>query len=430
VLTRNNSYRTPAIVCDAEKLSQVAIIQELGRSRIPVIALAGTSAAPGFASRYVSRCISSPVASYDPEYIDFLHSSVPRGVLFYSNDANTENISRHRNSLLAAGFSLLISDISTLERVIDKGRLYWTGLECGVSVPQCAFVSSIDEMKSKISEYGLPVILKATNLAGGVYRMIGSTESAADVFREMREIVASGDHRHRSARLIVQRWIPQATTKLWNFNACVKAGEIISFSMGERIRSDIYPDGRLGSILLFGRTMYNEHIYQLNKRLLQHIRFEGIVETEWSEGIADTPDTFLYDFNPRPSGNIRWSFKSGVSLAVQYYELALGLPPQHQTMRNGVVYAKVFYRWSDPVEALTNSQLPLRGKLAVLKDDILAVVLCRRHAVDILDLADLGPTVRATGELSRNLFRRFWRRIKRWSCNSAHFVPKLKHASR
>lgn len=430
MLTRQEPYSTPAIVCDAEKLSQVAIIQELGRSGIPVIALAGTPAALGFASKYVSRHISSPLPSYDPAYIDFLLSSVPRGVLLYSNDACTENVSRHRHALLAAGFSLLISDISTLQRVIEKDRLYWTGLECGVSVPQCAFVSSAGEVADKVSEYGLPVIVKATNLAGGVYRLIDSSDSVAAVFREMSEIVATEDHRHRSPRLMVQRWIPQARTKLWNFIACVKSGEIVSFAMGERIRSDVYPDGRLGSILLFGRTRYNEHIHQLNRRLLQHLRFDGIVETEWSESTAADPQAFLYDFNPRPSGNIRWSFRSGVSLAVQCYRLALGLPPQPQTMRTGVVYAKVFYRWSDPIETLTSSRLTPGQKLAALRDDLLAVLRCHRHAVDILDLSDLGPTFRATAELARIQFRRLRRAIRRRACNWAPFVPKLKHAPR
>lgn len=430
MLTRQEPYRTPAIVCDAEKLSQVAIIQELGRSGIPVVALGATSAALGFASKYVARRVVSPILSHDPEYINFLLSSVPRGVLFYSNDACTENISRYRQDLLSAGFSLLLSDISTLERVIQKGHLYSTGLECGISVPPCSCVSSADEVRDKISEYGLPVIVKATNLAGGVYRLIDNSESVAAVFREMSEIVATEDHRHRSSRLMVQRWIPQAGTRLWNFNACVKSGEIISFAMGERIRSDVYPDGRLGSILLFGKTAFNQHILQLNRRLLRHLGLDGIVETEWSESTTDAAQTFLYDFNPRPSGNIRWSFKSGVALAVQCYRLALGLPPQPQTMRTGVVYAKVFYRWSDPVEALTSSRLTAGQRLAVLMDDLLAILRCHRHAVDILDLSDLGPTVRATTELARILFRRLLRAITRKTCNWAAFVPKLKHASR
>jgi predicted ATP-grasp superfamily ATP-dependent carboligase len=418
----------PAIVCDAEKLSQIAIIQELGRHHIPVIALSSTSAAFGFASKYLFRRILSPVESHDPKYIDFLISSVPPGVLFYSNDANAEITSRYHCALQSAGFPLLISDINTLERVIEKDRLYQAALECGISVPECSFVSSADELLDKLSQFGLPAIVKATNLAGGVYRLIESEEHALSAFQEMRELVASEPYRHRSTRLMVQRWIPQASMRLWNFNGCVKSGEIVSFTIGERIRSDVFPDGRLGSMLLFGRTAYNEHIHQVNRRLLEHLRFDGIMETEWSE--STTGQTFLYDFNPRPSGNIRWSFKSGVSLALQYYRLALGLSPEPQSMRTGVVYAKIFYRCSDPIEALTNSRLTLRQKMSVIKDDLLAVLGCHRHSVDVLDLADLGPTIRAVGELTRILSHRLRQAFKRWVGKSAASALRLGQVAR
>jgi len=412
-MTRRKSFGVPAIVCDAEKLSQVAIIQELGHFGIPVVALSSSSSAIGFASKYVAQRILSPVASYDPAYIDFLKSSVPPGVLFYSNDACTENISQNRDDLISAGFFLLISHISTLGRVIEKDQLYRTGRECGISVPECSLVDSVDEVQQRVAEYGLPVILKATNLAGGVYRRIDDCKDVTAAFQEMRTLLASPDHSHRSAHLMVQRWISQPGRKLWNFNACVQSGEILSFVAGERIRSDHYPDGRLGSILLFGKTEHNCRIHELNSRLLRHLQFDGLVETEWSEDPAGEGETFLYDFNPRPSGNIRWSFKSGVSLALQYYELALGLPPKLQEMKTGVAYAKVFYRWSDPIEACVSRRFTFTQKLSILKDDLLAVLRCRRHAVDILDPRDLGPTWYATGELARFLLRRFRQRISR-----------------
>jgi predicted ATP-grasp superfamily ATP-dependent carboligase len=412
-MTRRELYHVPAIVCDAEKLSQVAIIQELGHFGIPVVALSNSSSAIGFASKYVAQRILCPVASYDPFYIDFLKSSVPRGVLFYSNDACTENISQNRDGLISAGFSLLISDIAVLRRVIEKNQLYRTARECGISVPECSLVGSADEVQQRVAEYGVPVILKATNLAGGVYRRIDDCKDVSVAFQEMRALLANPDHCHRSAHLMVQRWISQPGRKLWNFNACVKSGEILSFVTGERIRSDHYPDGRLGSILLFGKTEPNPRIHELNSRLLRHLQFDGLVETEWSEDPTRKDETFLYDFNPRPSGNIRWSFKSGVSLAVQYYQLALGLSTERLQMKTGVAYAKVFYRWSDPIEACVSRRFTFTQKLSILKDDLLAVLRCRRHAVDILDPRDLGPTWHATAELARLLLGRLRRRISR-----------------
>ena len=424
-MTHRKPYRVPAIVCDAEKLSQVAIIQELGHFGIPVVALSDTSSAIGFASKYAAQRIQCPVASYHPAYIDFLKSSVPRGVLFYSNDACTENISQNRDDLISAGFFFLVSEISTLGRVIQKDQLYRTARECGISVPECSLVDSADEVQQRVAEYGVPVILKATNLAGGVYRRIDDCKDIPAAFQEMCGVLASPDHSHRSAHLMVQRWISQPGRKLWNFNACVKSGEIQSFVTGERLRSDHYPDGRLGSILLFGKTEHNSRIHELNCRLLRHLRFDGLVETEWSENPTRRDETFLYDFNPRPSGNIRWSFRSGVSLALQYYQLALGLVPEHQEMKTGVAYAKVFYRWSDPVEACVSSRLTFAQKLSILKDDLLAVLRCRRHAVDILDPRDLGPTWCATAELARLLLRRFRRRISR-ALYAMSIFPKLR----
>jgi len=417
-------YDKPAIVCDAGMLSQVAIIQELGRLGIPVIALADSPSAIGFSSRYVGRRLLCSTPSYDPEYVRFLVSSAPRGVIFYSNDANTENMARHREELLACGFSILISSISTLERVTQKDRLFETALECGVSVPKCRLVSSAAELQDNAAEFGVPLILKSTNLAGGVYRFVRSRDAAPAVFHEMSELINDGNSRHRGARLMAQQWVPQADTKLWNFNACVKSGEIVCFSMGERIRTDVLPDGWRGSMLLFGKTAYNDRIFEENRRLLRHLEFDGIVETEWSESSPEPSPIYLYDFNPRFSGNIRWAFKSGVSLAEQYYRLALGMSARHQNMRTGTVYAKVFFHRNDFVDAIDNPSLSVLQKLAVLKDDLLAVTRCRRHAVDILDPSDLRPTLRAAAELVSTLSARLRRfaqsRTRNWS-------PRLHH---
>ncbi len=401
---------TPAIVCDADKLSQVAIIQELGRLGVPVVALAEPAAAIGFASRYIAKRIVCPVSSHTPEYISFLIESVAPGVIFYSNDANAENISRHRRELLANGFELLISDISVLERVIQKDKLYKTACECSVPVPKCFPVSSAGELSTVAADLRFPVILKSTNLAGGVYKFVHDLASVPAVFHEMTEIINSDGFRDRSARLMVQEWVPQENTKLWNFNACVQSGQIVCFSMGERIRTNRDRDGWIGSALLYGKTAYNHRIFEQNERILRHLRYDGIVETEWSESPSLI---YLYDFNPRPSGNIRWALKSSTSIVEQYYRIARGLPPLPQAMRNGVKYAKIFFRQNDFLDAISSGRLSMRDKLAVLAEDLAILARCRRNAVDILDLSDPGPTLRATGEIVQRLSAALRRRISR-----------------
>lgn len=392
-----------AVVIDADKLSQIAIIQELGRLGIPVAAISSATRPAGFASRYPAWKLPSPVPSHEPAYVDFLLSAAPRGVIFCSNDANAENLSRHAGELRAAGFRLLLSGPEVLDRVVSKDRLHETARECGVAVPKCAPVSTAAELETMIQEFGLPLILKSTNLAGGVYRFVPSCEAAAGVFREMTGIVTSDAFRHRGTRLMAQQWIPQEGVRLWNYNACVKNGEILGCFMGERVRTDVRADGTLGSVLLYGRTAYHAAIAEDNRRLLRHIGFSGIVETEWSERASGRGVRYLYDFNPRPSGNIRWASRSGVSLVLQYYRAALELPVPARVMRDGIVYAKVLYNPCDWLEALTNPRFTAMQKLAVLREDLAAVAGCWRHAVDVLDPRDPGPTLRVCAGLAAAL---------------------------
>jgi predicted ATP-grasp superfamily ATP-dependent carboligase len=394
------NYQIPAIVCDAEKLSQVAIIQDLGRLGIPLIAVSNKKEAMGFASRYIEKKIVCEIPSYEDEYALFLIRSLPRGVIFYSNDANAENIAKNKNNLLKEGFGLLISDSSILERVIEKDNLYSTGLECSVRVPKSFLVSSCSNLVEVASKVGFPLILKATNLAGGVYRLAKHARELDIIFEEMRKTVNSEIWRHRKARLIAQEWIPQENIKLWNFNACVEGGEIISYSMGERIRTNIFPDGTVGSTLMYGVSKYNESILEENRKILKHLKYDGIVETEWSENVIYPEMTYLYDFNPRPSGNIRWVFQSGVSFVEDYYRVCLGLPLSNRSeMKEGVKYFKMFYHDNDFLKAVENPRLSLRKKMSVLKEDIIGLWSYRRHAIDVFDVKDLGPTVIASRSL-------------------------------
>jgi predicted ATP-grasp superfamily ATP-dependent carboligase len=394
-----NQSAVPAIICDAGKLAPIAILQQLGRHRIPIVAIADDPKAIGLASRYISRRIIAPVPSHHADYIRFLLASVPRGVLFYSNDANAENIARHREELVKAGFSLLISDIGVLESVAQKEKLYETSLQCGVKVPKSVAVTSAN-LADAAADVTYPCILKSTNLAGGVYEMVPDAQSLDPAFRRMQEIIHSSIWKHRNAGLMMQKWVSQENVSLWNFNACVKNGEIVSYSMGQRLRTDVRRDGSIGSLLLYGETAYNEPVFLANQRLLRQLRFAGIMESEWSLDSKDPAGLYLYDFNPRPSGNIRWTLKSGVDMAHHYYRLSQGFPVSDvPPMASGVKYFKVICRDNDFLTSLDNPHFSWGDKLRVLGQDFVALLNAETHAVDIVDVRDLGPTLRAGRDL-------------------------------
>lgn len=390
----------PAIVIDAEKLSQIAIIQDLGRRGIPITAIAADEAAPGLRSRYVQRKIISPLPSHNAAYAEFLAAEAPRGVLFYSNDASAEMVASHRECLRRAGFSFLTSSPATLASVVRKSQLYTTAAACGIKVPRSRLVSA-QSAAAAAAEIGFPCILKSTNLAGGVYERIARPENVPDALARMQAVI-SGDHwRHRHAELMVQEWIRQEHTTLWNFNALVYEGRIVSFSMGRRVRTDLRSDGTVGSMLLYGVTAFNGPVFEANRRLLAHLVYTGIAETEWSLTADDPEQLYLYDFNPRPSGNFRWTLKSGVPMAKQYYELSLGRAPcGNSVMREGVFYVKFLMRHNDLLYAIRNSRLTTAQKARVFLQDAAALLRPSRHAVDILDPSDPGPTFAGIRELA------------------------------
>jgi len=68
-------------------------------------------------------------------------------------------------------------------------------------------------------------------------------------------------------------------------------------------------------------------------------------------------------------------------------------------MKGGVKYFKIFYHDNDFLKAIENPRLSPRKKLSVLKEDIIALWSYPRHAIDVFDVKDLGPTLIA----SRNL---------------------------
>lgn len=387
-----------AIIIDADKLCQIAIIQDLGRRGIPIVAIAANASAIGFRSRYVGRRIISPVPSHDVAYADFLLDEVPRGVLYYSNDAAAEMMARNRRILSDGGFSFLVSGPEVLEKLANKEQLYITASECGVRVPNSRLVA-VSEAAQGAAAVGFPCILKSTNLAGGVYEPVASADAVEPAVRRMQAAISGADWRHRRANLMVQEWIPQDDTTLWNFNALVKNGEIVSFSMGTRIRTDIRRDGAIGSMLLYGRTGYHPDVHEANRRLLRHVRYDGIMETEWSQSRSDPKSLYLYDFNPRPSGNFRWTLKSGVPMALQYYQLSLGrIVTGNRAMNSGVPYFKIVTRQNDFLWALKNPRLSAFDKTRVLAQNLRALLRPGRNAIDIFDPGDPGPTAAAACE--------------------------------
>jgi predicted ATP-grasp superfamily ATP-dependent carboligase len=413
------NHNFPAIVCDSQNLSQIAIIQELGKHNIPVIAISDTENAIGNASKYIIKKYIWDVPSYSEEYIQKMIDCLERGVIFYSNDPNVENISDHKQKLISSGFKVIVADRCILDRVIKKENLYITAQECSVKVPKTSVIHSYDDLLKKTLEIEFPFILKANNFAGGIYCFVSNKYELQDRYKIMQQQVDDKINlTSRPSSLLIQEWIPQDNIELWNLSAFVQDGDIISYSMGKRIRTNFRNDGTIGSTLLHGATKYNKMIFENNSRLFKHLNYDGLVETEWSLDIV-TNEIYLYDFNPRPSGNIRWALNSGLNIN-QFYRFAINIESMRTshnkitqdkqdedcngknlplTMCQNIKYYKIFYEVNDFVIAVDNPKLSFWQKVFILAENLSALLHLKSNVIDILDIHDLNPTLRASKRL-------------------------------
>lgn len=401
----------PAIVCDAQNLSQIAIIQELGKRNIPIIAISDSDDAIGNYSKYIYKKYCWSIPSYTEEYISRMITVLERGVIFYSNDPNVENISEHSQKLISNGFKVIVADRCTLNNVINKENLYVTAQECSVKVPKTLVINSYDDLLSKSLEIEYPFILKANNFAGGIYSLVSNKSELHNCYKLMRQRVDDKINlTTRQTSLLIQEWIPQDNLELWNLSAFVLNGEIRSYSMGRRIRTNLRNDGTIGSTLLHGVTEYNKKIFENNSRLFKHINYDGLVETEWSLS-SETNELYLYDFNPRPSGNIRWALNSGLDIE-QYYLIAVNgnqntynnvnidldkknivkSIDDNILMKSNVKYYKILYEVNDSIVTSSNAKLTNMNKISIFAENINAIINYKDNVIDILDIHDLKPT--------------------------------------
>ncbi|MBN8730163.1 MAG: hypothetical protein J0L64_06440 [Acidobacteria bacterium] len=382
------------------------------------MALSPDPHAAGLASKFATQALTLPLMSHEEEHVGVLLEKAPRGVIFPSNDANVQNLARHAEILAEAGFHFYAPSSAALDGLINKDSLCATCAECGVRTPRSTLVRTEDDLAHAAERFAYPLLLKPTNLAGGVYRLVPERSKLREQYQELRSLLLTAPYRHRKAGIMVQEWIPQESAELWNITGCVADGEITCAAMGRRLRTERRRDGTTGSALLHGVSAYDEEIYGLTQKLLRHVRYRGLVECEWSKSIADGGGTVLYDVNPRPSGNIRWALGSGAPLVEHYYRLALGLEPSRgPVMQEGIEYFKVIWAQTDIGGALENPAYSPLDVVRVGLQNVRAMLPFSRAVVDVWDTRDAGPTWSIVRQQSGRLLRGALRKLRphrRW----------------
>jgi len=158
-----NSCETPAAIVFNCHITGLAVARSLGQRGVPVIGLDRDENGYGLHSRYTTVAGRCPYPLDDERvFVDLLleigAALKQKAVLFPCLDEWVFAVARHASEL-GAYFILPFSDIETVERILDKNRLYRKCEDRGIPIPQTYYVG--EQTPEQISnEISYPCIVK------------------------------------------------------------------------------------------------------------------------------------------------------------------------------------------------------------------------------------------------------------------------------
>lgn len=390
------SGRAAAVVFSGH-ITGLAVVRSLGRRGIPTVVLDRSPNGVAFASKHasVTGLVPNP-QTHEDEFVERLLEvgeglEVP-GVLFPTNDDWLLAVLRHRRRL-ERYFRIPVSDLETVERILNKVLLYREARRLGIPIPPSHEVTD-DTLASVKAEARFPLILKPVH-----QRPFYDAFGQKVVRVETPDELDAAYRRTRPHEVVAQEIVPQEHAVFHPVGVYAGQDSRLLGSFVGRKREQ-YPSGFGTSCLM--ETADVPEAVERGARLLQALRYRGLAEVEY---ILDSRDGEykLIDLNTRAWKWIGLPIASGVDLPHLAYADALGTPYEAPPPRPGLkwVYARDYVRLlaeraqagAPPTDGLSENEWRalLTGDYGPATGIVEAV-----HDPD-----DPGPTVR----LVTNLFR-------------------------
>lgn len=329
VLT-HRSGEDPGAWCAS--LQALAITRSLGRRGVRVVRLHPGTRELSLASRYCWRAEHCPnVHESQPALLKFLlnlKKTYPeRGVLIPASDDTAAFLGRHREAL-ARAFRVVAPSAQCVGTIIDKRRQYDAARELGIPIPATYFPHDLGEAQAlarSLKRY--PYIIKP-NVAhrwrlARVRSHMRTPGAKAVVVRDPAELVAEYRAIARYDRdVMVQRVVGGPDTELYGFFGYFDAASrALGFCVRRKIRQ--LPLG-FGYCTLI-ESCREDAVVAQSLRLLEGLRFQGIVGVEWKRD-PDTGEPLLLEVNARATNTTALPPACGVDLPWIAYADAIGEP--------------------------------------------------------------------------------------------------------
>jgi D-aspartate ligase len=341
----------------------LGVVRSLGRRGIPVWVLKQGGHLVAATSRYVRRNVPWVARDDSTEVNLLLRLGKKHGLkdwlLFPTDDHAVALISRH-HGLLASQYRITVPPWDQLQFLCDKRLLHQTARELSIHQPWTAWPRTRQELGA--FDCPFPVILKpATRL-----RRNNLAQPKAWRVTDRASLLARYDEASALAgaeNLMVQEIVPGAGEGQVSYAAvCCEGNPLASIVVREKRQ---YPRD-FGQFSTFVESVDEPRVIDPAVRLLQSLRFTGLVEIEFKQDPRDGEFKIL-DVNPRVWGWHTLSRRAGVDFPHLLWLLLHGHAVPLIRGRSGVRWMHTTADVAIAMHDMMKGRLSLKSYLRSLK---------------------------------------------------------------
>lgn len=355
----------PCIVVGVETQIGLAVVRELGRAGVPVIAVAQGPRALGFASRHVMRRVVVPQPRSD-ELIDALNALAREHgtcCLMAISEANLGWLIEQRHRLVDV--IPILPNRDALAIVLDKGRTLEAASEVGIAVPPSAEPRSMQDAEAIAQRMPFPAVLKWKDPAAVAPRLAarGIELLKAEHVQDAGEFLAAA-RRYEALGVwpLVQGYCPGQGFGQFFF---MHKGEAVRRFQHLRV-AEWPPEGGYSSVCDDVPLTQQAPLQEQSIALLRRIGWEGLAMVEYRLDPV-TQRACLMEINGRFWGSFPLAVQSRAGFALLAYSLqGCGVMPpleplkRRQRCRSFVTELKRLHRiWLQP-ERIHDRQFKLQ----------------------------------------------------------------------
>jgi D-aspartate ligase len=293
----------------------------LGEQGIPVWVIDKTNCIAQY-SKYCKKFIKCPDFQSD-EFGPFLielavKENIKDWLLIPSNDHAVFAIAKNKKQLLDY-YKFVVSDLSIIEKIYDKGNLLEVSKKVNVPFPKTQFFHSSDEVLS--TEIEFPVLTKGrTGL--NFYKSLKKKAFLANNADELKEQLKLISGKIPLNQTFTQELIPfDGKNKTISFTAFCVEGEIKTHWSGVKLREHPIQFGTA----TFTQSVSVKELFDQSKKILSELNYSGICEVEFLFDPRDKQYK-LIEINARSWLWVGLAKKCGVNYAKILYDFVNNKP--------------------------------------------------------------------------------------------------------